>query len=50
MVGSMKKEGFGIVPDTTWDHIGNLDHVKKKLQKYMVWLFSKFKILPLTIF
>jgi len=35
MVGSMKKEGFGIVPDTSWDNIGDLDHVKEKLQKYM---------------
>lgn len=46
MVGSMKKEGFGIVPDTSWDNIGDLDHVKEKLQKYMVCFFSKFKILP----
>lgn len=35
VVGSLKKEGFGIVPDVTWDDIGALDHVRKKLQNYM---------------
>ena len=46
VVGSLKKEGFGIVPDVTWDDIGALDHVRKKLQNYMVCiLFIYFCLL-----